>query len=30
MSAAKRVTEEFLEQQVSLLVTGDTAGLAER
>ncbi|MBV9729279.1 MAG: nuclear transport factor 2 family protein [Pseudonocardiales bacterium] len=30
MSAAKRVTEEFLEQQVSLLGAGDTAGLAER
>lgn len=30
MSAAKRVTEEFIEQQVSLLGTGDTAGLAER
>jgi len=30
MHAAKSVTEEFLEQQVSLLGAGDTAGLAER
>jgi ketosteroid isomerase-like protein len=30
MSAVKRVTEEFLEQQVSLLGAGDTTGLAQR
>lgn len=30
MSAVKRVTDEFLEQQVRLLGAGDTAGLAQR
>jgi hypothetical protein len=30
MPAAKRVTEEFLDQQVSLLGAGDTTGLAQR
>lgn len=30
MTTAKSVPEEFLEQQVSLLGAGDTAGLAQR
>jgi hypothetical protein len=30
MTAAKSVTQDFLERQVTLLTAGDTAGLAER